>query len=97
MALHTTPEDHAADPPSAWQVVKVADRCWHLKSSHGHVFGSSYKTRRAAEQDKVTGFYVNLYEKEGRWYAGHTPDGWRSWAEVKAERERRAAKAAASA
>lgn len=97
MSLHSTPEKHAADPPEAWRVVKVAERCWHLKSSLGHSLGGSYTTKRAAEADKVNGFYVDLYEKEGRWFAGQPVANWRPYSEIVAERERRAAHAMQSA
>ena len=88
MSLHRTPADHDADPPSAWQVVKVADRCWHLDSSLGGTFGY-YTTRRAAEDDKTSGFYVNLYEQESRWFAGLPVNGWRPYAAILTERATR--------
>jgi hypothetical protein len=91
MALFATPEDHAANPPGTWQVVKDWERVWHLNTAAGVTLGS-FKTKRDAEEHKRTGFYVDLYAKEGRWYAGKTPAGYRSWAEVKAERERTAAR-----
>ena len=87
MALHSTPERHDADPPEKWQVVKVAERCWHLDSSLGYTLGT-YKTRKAAQADKISGFYVNLYEKEGRWFRGEPVAGHRPYAEVAAERAR---------
>ena len=89
MALHSTPELHDADPPEKWQVEKVADRCWHLTSSLGYTI-ASYPAKKAAEADKVTGFYVNLYEKEGRWFRGEPVATWRPYADVAAERQRNA-------
>ena len=91
MALHLTPERHEADPPSAWVVVKVADRCWHLDSSLGGTFGY-YTRKRDAEADKVSGFYVSLYETEGRWFAGQTPPGYRPYAECKARMDKAASR-----
>lgn len=69
MALHETLADHDADPPAAWRVVKVAERVWHLDSSLGGTIGT-YSTKKAAEAGKETGFYVSLWEKEGRWMRG---------------------------
>jgi len=89
MALHLTPEEHDADPPAAWQVVRIADRCWHLDRSLGGTIGY-YTTRRAAEAGKVSGPWVRMYEQDGRWFAGHTPPGWRSYAECKPGTERAA-------
>jgi hypothetical protein len=79
MALHTTPEDHRADPPSAWTVVKAGERNWHLDSSLGGTIGY-FGTQREALSGKESGFYVDLYEREGRWFAGDGPQGWRPYA-----------------
>lgn len=87
MSMHSTPEDHAADPPGKWQVVKVAERCWHLDSSLGGTIGY-YATRKAAEADRVSGPYVSMYERDGRWFAGQTPAGWKSYAQCVEERRR---------
>ena len=76
--------------PSTWQVVKVADRLWHLDNAQGVNLGG-YRTRKEAEAGKVSGAYVTLWEKEGRWMRGDTPAGWRPYADVKAEHERREA------
>jgi hypothetical protein len=91
VALHKNLADHDADPPSAWQVNKVADRAWHLDSSLGHTLGT-YPTRKAAEADKETGPLVALWENEGRWMRGEPVAGWRPYAEVQAESERIAAR-----
>ena len=90
MALHMTLADHDADPPSAWQVVKVAERCWHLDSSLGGTIGT-YTTRKAAESGKEDGPQVTLWEKEGRWMRGEAIPGWRPYDAVRAEREAAAA------
>ena len=42
-------------------------------------------------QERDGGRLARLYAEEGRWYAGVTPPGHRSWAECLAERERTAA------
>jgi hypothetical protein len=68
-------EDHAANPPSTWLVVKAAPKCWRLTTKTGGVLGT-YPTKGAAEKDRVSGFYVNLYEDERRWYAGQNARGW---------------------
>ena len=91
-----TPETHAANPPETWHAVKAGERVWNLNTAGGGTLGS-FKTKREAEEHKRTGFYVNLYAKEGRWFAGQTPAGWRPWAVVEAERERRAARLVARA
>jgi len=70
------PEDHANNPPETWQVVKVAERCWHLRTKDGGTLDSQ-PTKKAAEALKVEGFYVNLYEKERRYYAGEDVPGWK--------------------
>ena len=89
MSLHLTPERHDADPPSAWEVVKVADGCWHLDSSEGWTI-SYHTTKREAEAAKVSGPHVSLYEQEGRWFAGELVAGWRPYVECKARMDRAA-------
>jgi hypothetical protein len=78
MALHLTPEDHNADPPEKWIVVKVGEKCWQLDTSLGHALGH-YPTRKAAEADKLTGPYVSLFEKEGRWFRGESIAQWKPY------------------
>ncbi|TDB80295.1 hypothetical protein E1091_19295 [Micromonospora fluostatini] len=79
MALHRTPDEHDANPPRTWQVRKVSPHRWDLCDATGAVLGS-YPTKKRAEQDKVTGPYVALYEKEGRWFAGEPVPGWKPYA-----------------
>lgn len=90
MVMHHTPEEHEADPPDAWRIVKVAERCWHLDSSLPRGGTLEYsKTRREAEAARAPGSWlVKLYEQEGRWMAGETPPGHRPYTEVVAERRR---------
>lgn len=71
-------EAHADNPPESWQVVKAADRIWHLTTKDGGVL-DSVKTKREAEALKVSGPYVSLYEKEGKWFAGEPVPGWKPY------------------
>lgn len=78
MALHLTPEDHVADPPSGW-IIKKAGRRWALSSPiNGGVF-DYFDTKRAAQAAKTAGFLVSLYEKEGRWFAGEPIANWKPY------------------
>jgi len=94
MSLFMGPEEHAANPPSSWNVVKVGSR-WALRTTPDQTF-ETYRSRKAAEADKVEGHWVAAYAEEGRWYAGGTPAGWKSWEEAKAERDHNAARWAAN-
>jgi len=93
MSLHATPEDHQADPPSAWIVRKAGERSWHLDSSlpDGGTLGY-FERRRDAEQAKISGPEASLYEREGRWFAGEPVANWRPYAEIAAERAARLAR-----
>lgn len=70
------PEDHAANGPETWLVVKATDRIWHLRTKDGGVL-QSCSTKREAEALRTSGFYVNLYERERRWYGGELIPGLR--------------------
>jgi hypothetical protein len=85
MALHLTPEEHDADPPSGWTVHKHGRR-WQLRSKDGGVF-DTFDTKRQAEAAKTSGRLFDLYQKEGRWFKGETPPGWKSYVECKAEQD----------
>jgi hypothetical protein len=87
MALHMTPQEHDADPPSNWTVRK-AGRRWQLISGRGGVL-DTFDTKTQAEAAKAYGFMFDLYQKEGRWFRGEPVSGWRPYADIKAERERR--------
>ncbi len=78
MALYTSPEEHAANPPDSWVVVKVGSRLWRLTDSSGTVFETT-TTRRAAEALRSSGFYFNLWHDERRWYAGESIRGWKPY------------------
>lgn len=81
MALFLTPEDHAANPPETWKVVKMADRFWALQVSSGGTL-NTFPTKAKAEADRVDGPLVKLYNDEGRWMAGEQVNGWRPYAEL---------------
>lgn len=92
MSLHCTPEDHNADPPSAWTVDKVpipgtTRALWELRSSLGYVIGS-FKTKKAALQDRENGPYVALYMKEARWFRGEPVGNYKPYTQIVAERKR---------
>ena len=87
MNLFATPEEHAANPPQSWQVVKAAPRLWHLQTTGGTTL-DSFTTRHAAETARDQSWLVTLYEEERRWYAGERVNGRRPWADVLADRKR---------
>ena len=91
MSLYATPEEHAANPPSSWRVDKRGERSWALVDANGAEL-ERHATKRDAEAARSDGFAARLYEREGRWFAGYTPVGQKSWAQCKAERERIAAR-----
>jgi hypothetical protein len=81
MSLFRSPEDHAANPPETWKVVKVTKRLWRLTTKDG-IGIASYPRQSDAESATTSGFYVDLYAKETRWYAGEQVDGWKPYTEV---------------
>jgi hypothetical protein len=85
MALHLTPEEHDADPPSGWTVHKNGRR-WQLRNKDGGVI-DTFDTKRQAEAAKTSGHLFDLYQDEGRWFKGERPRGWRPYAECKAEQD----------
>lgn len=76
MALHTTPAEHQADPPSSWTVKPLAGHRWQLVSSGGATL-ETFTTKRDALAAKSGGWWVSLYEREGRWFAGLPVPGWK--------------------
>lgn len=76
--LHATPKEHNDNPPSTWIVAKAADRCWQLRDANGGVL-ERRPTKKAAEELKITGHLVDLYNKEGRWFAGEQVDNWKPY------------------
>ena len=90
MTMFGTPEVHAANGPETWTVVNAGNRLWNLTTAAGG-FICTYATRKAAEADRESGPFVDLYRKEARWYAGEPVPAWKPWAQVRAEAQRNAA------
>lgn len=76
MALHLTPEEHDANPPHTWEVVRHGNR-WQLQE-RGNTL-EAFTTRKAAVAAKSSGFLFDLYQKEGRWFAGEAVPGWKPY------------------
>jgi hypothetical protein len=91
MSLFSTPEEHAANPPGTWEVHKAGERSWHLRARTGAVL-EYCASKREAERRRTDSSTARLYAQEARWYAGEPVTNWRPWADVKAEREKRAAR-----
>ena len=85
MALFTSPEESAENPPSTWKVVKVATGVWHLTTKDGGVL-ESFKTKANAEAATETGFMFFAYEKEAAWFNGAAIPNWKPYAECLAAR-----------
>jgi hypothetical protein len=81
--MFANPEEHAANPPETWTVQR-AGRRWRLLTASGG-FIDSFDTKGAAEGARTSGRWADLYESDGRWYAGETPPGMRSYAQCRAE------------
>lgn len=81
MALYTSPEAHAANPPETWAAVKTGARSWALTDQAGGILQTT-ATRREAEALRSSGFYFDLWHKEARWYAGEPVQGWKPYAPV---------------
>lgn len=80
MSLFTDPIVHDANPPHTWEVTRTADRVWNVHpAGHPATVIVSCSTRAAAVEATRTGFYVELWERESRWYRGDTPAGWRPY------------------
>ena len=84
MPLFDSPELHAANPPSTWQVVRLCSTVWYV-TPHGYKPGDSplvgRKTKKEALAALTSGDAFNLYEKESRWYRGEPILGWRPYTE----------------
>jgi hypothetical protein len=78
MALHLTPAEHDADPPSGWTVHRRGARKWELRSVTGAVLALR-DTKREAESLKAAGFLIDLYDAEGRWFRGESVPGWKPY------------------
>jgi hypothetical protein len=86
--IFSGPEEHAANPPSTWRVVKAAERIWQVQTVAGTVIETRATRKAAAAETEAGAYWVKQYEKESRWYAGEPVAQWKPWAQVKAERER---------
>lgn len=78
MSMYRNPEEHAANPPSSWRVVRVHGGAWHLVDTGGTVLASCRRKREAEEYRD--GWASALYAMEARWYAGEPVPGWRPYA-----------------
>ena len=94
MSYYADPEALAANPPETWRVVKRGERLWglHIDTSYDGP-AETFRTRNlaTAERDNPRSYTRRAVEQERLWYAGTTPNGWKSYAECLAARERNAA------
>lgn len=89
MCIFDNPEQHAANPPETWEVVRVTDRHWDLRPRGAEDASlATYPTKRQALLARTEGTWFDLYHREGRWYAGEDIPNWKPYAEVLAERNR---------
>lgn len=94
MALFTTPEEHAANGPATWQVVKIEAGFWAIAQAGTDPVNNAgdridtFGTKAKATAALTEGYAFDLWHKERRWYAGESVNGWKPYAEVLAERER---------
>lgn len=72
------PHEHAANPPHSW-IVRKHGRRWALCAACYDNPIDTFDTKREAEAAKLTGFHVDLYEKEGRWFRGESIPGWKPY------------------
>lgn len=79
MALFANPQEHAANPPETWVVVKRGPGAWALTPANSTAELDRFGTKRAAEQARIEGFLVRLYGQEARWYAGESVPSWRPY------------------
>lgn len=85
MALHLTPAEHTADPPSGWTVCKGDKwgKRWQLLNKDGGVI-DTFATKKEAESAKVSGYVFDLYRKEGQWFNGEAVSNWKPYTRSKA-------------
>lgn len=86
MSYFKSPEFHAANPPSTWQIVKTG-KVWHIHTADGFRLSYTHERKRDAVQELTEalageGMLAVQYEKEGRWFAGASISGWRDYAEI---------------
>lgn len=97
MTLYADPEQHAANPPETWEIRRIqygSTVRWELRidPEQAHAI-QSFNTKKAAEAARREGFYFDMWHKESRWYAGENVANWKPYAEIRAERAAREAKA----
>ena len=90
MSLHPSPEHQAANGPQTWLVTKAL-RSWRVTFADGTML-DSFGTKAAAEEARTVGFIAKQHAREGEWFAGRTPPGYRPYAHVKAEQDANAAR-----
>jgi len=94
MSHYPDPETLAANPPETWRVVKRGERSWglYMDSTYEHP-AETFRTKALAiaERDNPNSYTRRAVEQERLWYAGVTPNGWKTYAECLAARERNAA------
>jgi hypothetical protein len=73
---------HQENHPTTWKIQRRG-RKFHIVTKDG-VSLDSFTTRRAAEKASQSGWLIDLYDKETRWFAGESVPGWRSYAECDA-------------
>jgi len=73
--MFTTPEQHAANPPSTWKVIRRTKTSWATVTKDGDVI-EYHERKRDADESLTEGRMFRLYQQEGRWFAGDTPTGW---------------------
>lgn len=81
MSLFSGPDEHAANPPETWEVVKLAERVWALRPAGADYSLNTFTTRHAAEEARSEGSAARLWRQEAAWYAGEAVRGWKPYAE----------------
>lgn len=81
MSVFSGPNEHAANPPETWRVIKVGERAWRVVTTGGTVLEYA-TTRKRAHELIESGHMRRLYDRETRWYAGESIPGWKPYAEV---------------
>ena len=72
-------DKHEQNHPKTWKVERRGRR-FHVVTLDGYSL-DSFDTKRDALRASQSGFLVDLYDKETRWFAGENITGWRSYAE----------------
>ena len=83
MSLHLTPKEHNENPPATWEVREIADRRWGVFQRGAEHPMTTQPRKQDAEMCRKMGFLVDMYNKEGRWFAGKTVPGWKPYTVTK--------------